>query len=330
MGDKIALPRRQIWPFPVMAVLFAVLPWLLSSDYHISILIFVGIYTILALGLNLLMGYAGQVSLGHAAFYGIGAYTTAILTTMLKWPPWLGLAAAVVVAGLVAYLIGLPTLKLRGHYLAMATLGFGMIVRIVFVECYPLTGGTSGLTGLPTLSIAGFELFEDRHYYYVVWFFVLLLIWLSYNIVDSRVGRALRAVHGSETAAASSGVDTAKYKVQVFVLSGMYSGLAGALYAHYIRFVNPDPFGFMFSIELVVMVVVGGMASIWGAIVGAGTITLLSQCLQRFEDYEVIVFGLILMIVMVFLPMGLTKAAVDMTSRWRMTKARRAASKGEL
>jgi branched-chain amino acid transport system permease protein len=317
MGAKISMPRRQIWPFPVVAALVAALPWVLKGDYYVSALIFIGIHAIMALGLNLLMGYAGQISLGHAAFYGIGAYTSAILTTMLRWSPWLGLAAAAVVAALIAYLIGKPTLKLRGHYLAMAPLGFGIIMRIVFLEYYPLTGGTSGLTGVPPLSIAGHELLSDRQYYYVVWFFAIGLIWLSYNIVESRVGRALRAVHGSEAAAASVGVDTAKYKLQVFVLSGMYCGLAGALYAHYVRFVNPDPFGFMFSIELVVMVVIGGMASIWGAIVGASTITMLGQALQQFEDFDVIVFGLILMLVMVFMPMGLTKAAVDLVARWR-------------
>lgn len=323
MGGKITLPSRPIWPFPVIAGLLAALPWIVTNDYHISILIFIGIHTILALALNLLMGYAGQVSLGHAAFYGVGAYTSAVLTIMAGWPPWLGLIAATVLAGLVSYVIGLPTLKLRGHYLAMATLGFGMIMRIVFVEYYPLTGGTSGLSGIPAFNVFGIELIEDRQYYYLVWFFALALIWLSYNIVDSRVGRALRAVHGSETAAASVGVDTAKYKLQVFVLSGMYSGLAGALYAHYIRFVNPDPFGFMFSIELVVMVVIGGMASIWGAIFGAGAITLLSQGLHKFEDFEVIVYGLILVVVMIYMPTGITKTFVDLVSSRRDARARR-------
>jgi len=316
------MPKRQTWPFPLAAVLIAVLPWLLKGDYYISVLIFIGIHSILALALNLLMGYAGQVSLGHAAFYGIGAYTTAVLTTMLKCPPWVGILGAVLVSSIVAYVIGKPALKLHGHYLAMATLGFGVIVRIFFVEYYPLTGGTSGLVGLPPLSIAGIELVHDRQYYYVVWLVLLVLIWFSYNIVDSRVGRALRAVHGSEIAAASSGVDTAKYKLQVFVLSGLYSGIAGALYAHYIRFVNPDPFGFMFSIELVVMVVVGGMASIWGSIAGAGTITLLSQVLRHFEDYEVIVFGVILIAVMVYMPAGLTKTTVDLVSQWKVKRAR--------
>jgi branched-chain amino acid transport system permease protein len=322
MGDKIAMPRRHIWPFPVMAALFAALPFLLKNDYHVGILVVIGINTILALGLNMLMGYAGQISLGHAAFYGIGAYTTAILTTSLKWSPWFGLIAAILVTGLIAYLIGKPTLKLKGHYLAMATLGFGMIVKIFFVQCSTLTGGTSGINGIPPISIAGMELVTDRQYYYLVWFFVIALIWLSYNIVDSRIGRALRAVHGSEIAAASMGVNTAKYKVQVFVLSGMYSGLAGALYAHSLRFVNPDPFGFMFSIQLVVMVVIGGMASIWGAITGASTITLLGELLRSFEDYEVLVFGAILMFVMVYMPAGLTKSAVDLMARRKLAKAR--------
>ena len=322
MGGKAYQPKYQAWPFPIMAALLVALPLAVSNNYVLSILVFIGIHTILALGLNMLMGYAGQISLGHAAFYGVGAYTTAILTTTLKWSPWLGMIGAVLVTGLVAYLIGTPTLKLRGHYLAMATLGFGVIVKIVFAQWTSLTGGTSGITGLPPLSIRGVELVDDRQYYYLVWFFVILLIWLSYNIVESRVGRALRAVHTSEIAATSVGVDTAKYKIQVFVLSGMYCGLAGALYAHYVRFVNPDPFGFMFSIELVVMVVIGGMASIWGAIAGAGTITLLSQVLRPFEDYEVLAFGLILVLVMIYMPAGLTRTSVELVGRWRSARAR--------
>ena len=322
MGGKAYQPKYQFWPFPIMAALLVALPLAVSNNYVLSILVFIGIHTILALGLNMLMGYAGQISLGHAAFYGVGAYTTAILTTTLKWSPWLGMIGAVLVTGLVAYLIGTPTLKLRGHYLAMATLGFGVIVKIVFAQWTLFTGGTSGITGLPPLSIRGVELVDDRQYYYLVWFFVILLIWLSYNIVESRVGRALRAVHTSEIAATSVGVDTAKYKIQVFVLSGMYCGLAGALYAHYVRFVNPDPFGFMFSIELVVMVVIGGMASIWGAIAGAGTITLLSQVLRPFEDYEVLAFGLILVLVMIYMPAGLTRTSVELVGRWRSARAR--------
>lgn len=320
MDARSSSPRYHFLAFPIVGAALAALPFVLNNNYYIGVMVFIGINTILALGLNLLMGYAGQVSLGHAAFYGIGAYTTAILTTMLKWPPWIGLACAPVVAGLAAYLIGMPTLKLKGHYLAMATLGFGMIVKILFVEYYPLTGGTSGMTGIPPLSLGKLQLVDDRQFYYVVWFFALLLIWVSYNIVESRVGRALRAVHTSEIAAASVGVDIAKYKIQVFVLSGVYSGLAGALYAHYIRFVNPDPFGFMFSIQLVVMVVVGGMASIWGAIAGASAITLLSQVLQRFEDFEVIVFGAILVLVMIYMPQGLTKSFVDLAARRRIAK----------
>jgi len=323
MGGKASMPGYRWWPFPIVAAVVASLPLFLHNDYYFTILVFIGVHTIVALGLNMLMGYAGQVSLGHAAFYGIGAYTTAILTTQRGWSPWFGMAAAVVVAGSVAYLIGKPTLRLRGHYLAMATLGFGMIVKIVFVQWTSFTGGTSGIIGLPPLSIRGTELVDDRQYFYVVWFFVVLLIWLSYNIIESRVGRALRAVHTSEVAAASAGVDTAKYKIQVFVLSGMYAGLAGALYAHSsVRFVNPDPFGFMFSIELVVMVVVGGMASIWGAITGAGTITMLSQVLRPFEEYEVLVYGLILVLVMIYMPAGLTKTSVDLFSRRRLARER--------
>jgi len=320
MSVKTPMPKRVLWPFLLLAIVIVVLPRFVRSDYYMGILVFIGINTMLALGLNLLMGYTGQVSLGHAAFYGIGAYTTAILTTTLKWSPWMGLVAAILVSGLVAFVIGRPILKLKGHYLAMATLGFGMIVGIVFVQYSDLTGGTSGISGLPPFSIAGHELVDDRQYYYLVWAFALLVLWLSYNIVESRVGRALRAVHGSEVAAESMGVDTVKYKVQVFVLSAMFAGLAGALYAHSVRFVNPNPFDFRFSVELVVIVVIGGMASVWGSIAGATVITILDQALQGFQEGEVVVYGLILMLVLIYMPLGLTKTMVDLVARRRFAK----------
>jgi len=223
----------------------------------------------------------------------------------------------------VAWLLGSQALRLQGHYLAMATLGFGIIVSIVLVEWVSVTGGTSGIYGIPNLQIAGRALDSDIRMYCLVWVLVTLVIALSENIVHSRVGRAFRAVHGSEVAASTLGVDVGRYKVQVFVLSAGLAALAGSLYAHYVTFISPEPFGFKFSVQLVVMVVVGGMASIWGAVFGAGLVTMLGEVLKglghasigevsiNLADFEVVLFGLILMLIMIYLPAGLVRGLVD-------------------
>jgi len=313
-GLGLSLPT---WPFVLaMAAVLAILPFRFSNTYYTTVLVFIGINTITAVGLNLLMGYAGQVSLGHAAFVGLGAYTSAILSTRLGLPLWVAIPAAIAVTSLIAYVVGVPTLRLQGHYLAMATLGLGIIVYIVFKQWDPVTGGTSGIVNVPPLSPLGAKYSDnprlfDLQTYFVVWAAACVLMVLSANIVDSRIGRAFRAVHGSEVAASTLGVNVSGFKIQVFVLSAAYAALAGCLYAHYVKFVNPEPFRFTFSVELVVMVVVGGMASVWGAVVGAGTVTILSEFLREFGDYDVVAFGVILMLIMTFLPQGLTRAASD-------------------
>src|SRR5574337_346213 len=272
------------------------------------------------------MGYAGQVSLGHAAFYGLGAYLSGIASTRLGLNPWLAMPVAALLTGSLAAAIGTPIFRLRGHFLAMATLGWGIIVYIVFNELREVTGGPSGLTGIPNLSVFGLPLDTDVRYYYLVWAFTLGVIFLSRNIVDSRVGRALRAIHGSESAAAALGVNTARYKLAVFTLSAVYASLAGSLYAHYLLFVNPPPFSFKFSIELLVMVMIGGLAHIWGALFGAALITILGESLRATipllmghasGEYEIIAFGLILMATMIALPEGLWPWLVSVVDRIR-------------
>jgi branched-chain amino acid transport system permease protein len=294
--------------------LIALLPLAVHSRYYQSIAVIIGLHTITAVGLSLLMGYAGQVSLGHAAFYGLGAYVSAIGSTRLGLNPWLALPTAAVITGGLAAGIGMPIFRLRGHLLAMATLGWGIIVYIVFNELRDVTGGPSGLTGIPNLWLLGVPLNTDVRYYYLVWAFALGVIYVSRNIVDSRVGRALRAIHGSESAAAALGVNTAQYKLAVFALSAVYASLAGSLYAHYLLFVNPPPFSFKFSIELLVMVMIGGLAHVWGALFGAALITILGESLRATipllmghaaGEYEIIAFGLILMATMIALPDGL-------------------------
>lgn len=289
----------------------ALLPVFLSSNYYLSVLVTIGLNTILVLGLNLLMGYAGQLSLGHAAFYGLGAYASGILTATYGVHSIVAAVIAVVLVGLVALIVGIPSLKLRGQYLAMATLGFGIIIYIVLKEMGWLTGGPSGLTGIPKLSVFGFTFDNDLKKYYLVWTVAMCVLIISNNIVKSRVGRALRAIHTSEIAAASVGIDIKRYKLIVFVISAMLASIAGSLFAHVMNFISPSSFGFNISIVLVTMVVVGGMASIWGSIFGASVLTLLPMSLSFFEEFDIIIYGAILMVIMIVMPEGLTRGVVD-------------------
>ncbi len=291
-----------------------------ANNYYFTLLNIIGIHAILVVGLNLLLGYAGQISLGHAAFFGLGAYTSGILTATCGVNPWLALPAGLVVSGAAAFLVGVPALKLRGYYLAMATLGFGIIVYIIFNQTQELTGGPSGLSGIPSLSVAGFPLDTPDRIFLLIWPVLGVILLLSANLVDSRLGRALRALHDSEAAAQSLGVNTARAKMIIFVWSALYASLAGSLYAHTLNFIAPTSFGFMFSIKLVTMVVVGGMASIWGSLLGAAVLTVLPELLVVFHDYEIIIFGGILMVVMIFLPRGLVRGMLDL---WELRRYRK-------
>ena len=290
----------------LLAAVVVALPLLFPKNYFVTVVgVSVGFHVILAVSLNLLIGYAGQISLGHAAFFGLGAYSSAILTTRYDWNPWLAMLAGLAAVFLIASLISRPILRLRGHYLAMATLGFGIIVHIVMVQAVTFTGGPDGVSGIPGLALLGWSVRTDLHWYWVVAGVMLAVVWLSLNIVDSRTGRALRAVHGSEFAAEMMGIDTTRTKAQVFVLSALISALAGSLFAHQQGFVSPDSFSFFVSIELVTMVVLGGMASTYGAIFGAAALILLRAGLVVFHDYEMVILGAILMAIMIFLPQGL-------------------------
>ena len=291
-----------------VGVFFAALlaaPWLLPNDYYVSVLIFCCINSMIVVGLNLLMGYAGQVSLGHAAFFGLSSYATAIATTTYNLPMEAGLIIAVVLVAVVAVFIGIPTLKLTGHYLAMATLGFGVIVYIFFNETIELTGGPTGFIGIPRLELLGYSFESDLSYYYLVAVVLCVIILISMNLIHSRVGRALRALHTSEKAAQVVGIDIARFKLFVFVLSAIYASIAGFLYAHYLSFVAPSTFGFLFSVALITMVVLGGMAEMWGAVAGAFFLTMLPEFLRVFEEIEILIFGVILVLCMMFLPDGI-------------------------
>ena len=291
-------------PLGALAAGLLVLPWLLPNSFYLDLAIRMAINAIIVLGLNLLIGFAGQISLGHAGFLGLGAYASAVLPTHFGWPPLAAMLAGMALAGVLAALVARPIFRLKGHYLAMATLGLGIILNIVVRNEAQWTGGPDGMPVLP-FEVAGLTLSRDWHWWWLVSALLLLSVWMAQNLMDSPFGRALRALHGSEVASRGVGVDVAGYKVAIFVLSAMFASLMGSITAHYVGFVTPNVADFFHSIELVTMVVIGGMASVYGSLLGAVLLTALPQLLATFEGWETVVFGAILMLCMIFLPKGL-------------------------
>ncbi len=304
--------NRDMIKFLGFAALILAVPFALSGGYLMNVLVFVGIHTMLAIGLNLLLGYAGQISLGHAGFFGLGAYLSGILTATYGWNPWLAMPLAAAVVGGLAFLIGFPILKLKGHYLAMATLGMGIIMYITFNETIGLTGGPSGLSGIPNIAIGSLTFDSDKKNFYLIWSFTLGMILLTLNLANSRIGRALRAVHDSEVAAQVLGINARLLKVQIFALSAVISSIAGSLYAHTMTFISPASFGFNFSVELLTMVVIGGLGSIYGSFLGAALLTLLPEFLRAAQDYDIIIYGAMLMMMVMFMPRGLVRGVPDL------------------
>jgi branched-chain amino acid transport system permease protein len=289
--------------FIVIAVLL-VLPFVLPNSFYLDLAVRMAINAAIVLGLNLLIGFAGQISLGHAGFLGIGAYASAVLPTHFGWHPLLAMLAGAAATGLLAALVARPIFKLKGNYLAMATLGLGIIINIALRNEAQWTGGPDGMP-VPAMGVFGFELSTDKQWYWVVAVLLVATVWGSLNLIDSPFGRALRALHGSEVASQVVGVDVVRYKVAIFVLSAVFASLMGSVTAHYVGFVSPNFADFFHSIELVTMVVIGGMASVYGSLVGAILLTALPQALATFEGWETVVFGGILMGCMIFMPKGL-------------------------
>lgn len=305
---------RKSWCWFVVVCIVFGLPFYIKSTYLLGIFIFIGLYSIVTQGLGILMGYAGQVSFGHASFYGLGAYTAAILATQCHWPPLLCLLAAPFLPTLVAAVIGRSILRLREHYLALATLGFGILVFTFFKEFSTLTGGPSGLGGIPYLNIGPVVLDQDREYFYLVWVTLGLTVLGMANLTRSSIGRTFRAIHTSEKAAEAVGIDTATLKMQAFALSAFLAGLAGSLYVFWVTFISPSPFGFTTSVEFALMVVVGGLGTLWGPVLGAAIIVGLTEFLRwavpillpgAGGEFEIIFFGIIFVLIMLFRPQGI-------------------------
>lgn len=321
--------RRRLGAIAVAAVAIGTLLLPIAlDDSQLTVYVFIGLATIVVAGLSLLMGYAGQVSLGQGAFYAIGAYTAALLAKLLGLPPPLALVAATAFTAAIAVVVGLPLLRLRGHYLAFATLAFQLIVLSVVGEARGLTGGDIGLPGVPTLSVGPLALdgqYRTFVFAYVVWALAALVLLLNRNLVRSRPGRALRALATSEAGALAAGVAVGRAKLQVFALSAAYAGLAGGVYAFFLGYIAPGSFPVLLSIQFLIMATVGGLGSIGGALVGAALITLLVQVLTAAGTlpgmplhapavFSYAVYGLVLVLILLLLPQGLVPAV---QRRWR-------------
>jgi branched-chain amino acid transport system permease protein len=303
-----------------LAAALVLAPLFLRNPYTLGQLNLIGIRVIAVLGLNLFIGYTGQISLGHAGFFALGAYGSAVLTATYGFPPWPAVVLVSAAVGSLGWLVGVPTLRLRGHYLAMATLGFNVVIHAILVQWDSVTGGPSGFSSVPPLTIGGFGLTGDIRCHYLIWAFGVVALMLSMNLVRSGVGRGLAALAQDEVAAACLGVDVSRGKVRVFVLSAVLASVAGSLYAHYFRFVSPDTFGIFASADLVLMVVVGGMGSVWGTLFGVGFVTLLPEFLGVLQDYKEVFHGLILVGILLLLPEGLLVGVADFA---RLRAARR-------
>jgi branched-chain amino acid transport system permease protein len=301
---------------PVLAVaaLVALMPLILPSPFYFRITALVFIFALAVLGLNLLMGFAGQVSLGHAGFFGIGAYAVAVAPTHWGVPSWAALIGGAAAAGALAYLVGRPILRLRGHYLAVATLGLGILIAMVFTNEARLTGGPDGMP-VPRLNLFGWSVRGSVTWYWVSGVTLVIGAWFATNLIASPTGRAFRAIHDSEIAASVLGIDLARYKLTAFVLSAVYAAVAGSYLALFDGLVTPAAAGFLRSIEFVTMAVLGGLGSILGSIVGAALLTILPQVLTVFHDYEHIVLGLIMIVFMIFLRGGIVPSLATILSR---------------
>jgi branched-chain amino acid transport system permease protein len=297
-----------------IALVVAILPWFLPSNFYVRVATLVFINALAVLGLNLLMGFAGQVSLGHAAFFGLGAYAVAVGPTHLGVPSWAALIGGVLLAALIAFVVGRPILRLKGYYLAVATLGMGLLTAMVIANEVAWTGGPNGMP-VPRLVVFDWRVTGSQMWYWVAGVSLVLGAWVAVNLIESPTGRAFRAIHDSETAARVLGIDIARYKLAAFVISAMYAALAGAYVALFDGFVTPDTSSFIRSIEFVVMAVLGGLGSVLGSIVGAAILIILPQLLTVFHDYEHIVLGAIMIVFMIFLPAGIVPSLAALLRR---------------
>lgn len=313
MTVRFSLSDRRL-QFLLCGLLLVIFAAILPSGYYLRVAALIFMFALAAIGLNLLMGIAGQVSLGHAGFVGIGAYSVALLPSLFGVPPFLAICLGMILSAAIAWIVGFAVLRLKGHFLAIGTLGMGMLIALVIVTEADWTGGPDGMP-VPTLSILGHDITSALQWYFLSGLVLMIGAAFAVNIKNSATGRAMQALHTSEVAAAMSGVDTARYKLRAFLIAAVYASVTGSMIAQMNSFITPDQASFMQSMELVMMVIIGGLGSILGSVAGAAIIVVLPQLLANFHEYEMLLLGLILMAVTGFSRKGLVPALAQMLKR---------------
>jgi branched-chain amino acid transport system permease protein len=305
--------RLHVGKMPIfwLAILIA-LPFIVKNIYYLHLANAAIILIILTVGLNLLTGYAGQISIGHAAFYGIGAYASAFMTVRLGWSFWVALPLSGLLCSGIGYLIGKPTLKLRGAYLAIASIGVGEITRLVLINWSQVTGGAEGFKGIPSPILFKFALDSDFRYYWLLASILVVVYFFANRLIDSEIGRAFRAIREEEIAAEFMGADTANLKVRVFMISTFLAGIAGCLMAHMDGYLSPFSFNFTQSVAYLMMALAGGLGSKWGPIVGVLLLTYAKEAFRFFNDYQLVIYGLLLVLLIVFMPKGVCGSIKDL------------------
>lgn len=315
--------RTNLWKTLALIaflVLLLAMPKIARNDYQVRILNMTGLYILISLGLNIAMGYCGQINLAMGAFWGVGAYTAALLNVNFKWPFWLTLPAAMVVSAIIGMVVALPSLKVRSHYLAIVTLGLGEVINIILVNEEKITRGAMGIPGIKRPSLFGLAINSEQKYYYLVLAAVILGYLIARQITRHRFGRAFRAIRDDFVAAKAMGVNTGFYQILAIVISAVYAGVAGVLFAHLNTYISPDIFEFRSTLFVLTMTMVGGMGNLLGSLVG-GVLVILQEVLRTFRDWQLVFYGVAVVLVVLFFPGGV----MGIARRWRERQAARLA-----
>jgi branched-chain amino acid transport system permease protein len=299
------MKKYKLPAYGVFVIMLFFVPLVVTNAYYMMLFNQVLVFIIAVLGLNFITGLTGQVNMGMAGIFSLGAYTSALLTTRLQISPWLGLAAAIFMGLLIGVALGWPSLRLKGIYLSLTTIGFAEIVRLVITNMAPLTGGARGVIGIPVYTFFGIRINTEARFYILVLAIVIVMVFIAVRIVNSKWGRAFKAVRDNEDALRTSGINIARIKIIAFVLSAIYGSVAGALYAHMMGFITAADFNFDFSVRLMMMLMLGGIGTVRGSILGGIVITLLPEYLRFLQDYYWLIFGVIILVMVVRFPHGL-------------------------
>jgi branched-chain amino acid transport system permease protein len=303
MASLLKDKNKLAWLLATTGVLL--LPPVLGKGFYLNTMNFIALYAMVAMGLCLLVGYGGQLSISHSAFFAIGAYATAIFSLRFHLPPLVSILLSQGLAAVIAWGIGWVVLRLKGHYLAIATLSFTIIVEVLVKEMAWLTGGLQGLSSVPSISMGGFVIDSDYRFYFLAWPLTMVLLLFSLNLVDSRMGRIFRAIKENEDIARQFGADVKIYKIKLFVVSSVYASIAGSLYAHFVTFISPVTGSIMFAIDIIMVLAFGGFTLLWGAMIGVASLTFLNEYLTVFAEYKRAIYGLALVVIILFFPNGL-------------------------